>query len=246
MYLYTHKIAGAIDSSAMNATASDSFGDVLATSVVLLSSVIGWIFGLAIDGWCGLLVAIFIFYSGVSSARDTINPLLGQAPDPEFVTKIRSIVLSQPQIMGIHDLLVHDYGPGRRMISLHAEVNAQGSFVELHDLIDNIERELQQKLSCSAVIHMDPVITDDPEINELRHKVTDIVYRLDEQLTLHDFRIIRGPTHTNVIFDVVVPFHFKMTDAQLRSWLDKRIKQIDPSYFCVINIDKNQRTFCSA
>ena len=100
-------------------------------------------------------------------------------------------------------------------------------------------RELQQKLSCSAVIHMDPVITDDPEINELRHKVTDIVYRLDEQLTLHDFRIIRGPTHTNVIFDVVVPFHFKMTDAQLRSWLDERIKQIDPSYFCVINIDKN-------
>ena len=177
--------------------------------------------------------------TGVSSARDTINPLLGQAPDPEFVTKIRSIVLSHPQIMGIHDLLVHDYGPGRRMISLHAEVNAQGSFVELHDLIDNIERELQQKLSCSAVIHMDPVITDDPEINELRHKVTDIVYRLDEQLTLHDFRIIRGPTHTNVIFDVVVPFHFKMTDAQLRSWLDERIKQIDPSYFCVINIDKN-------
>ena len=233
------KIAGAIDSSAMNATASDSFGDVLATFVVLLSSVIGWIFGLAIDGWCGLLVAVFIFYSGVSSARDTINPLLGQAPDPEFVTKIRSIVLSHPQIMGIHDLLVHDYGPGRRMISLHAEVNAQGSFVELHDLIDNIERELQQKLSCSAVIHMDPVITDDPEINELRHKVTDIVYRLDEQLTLHDFRIIRGPTHTNVIFDVVVPFHFKMTDAQLRSWLDERIKQIDPSYFCVINIDKN-------
>ena len=239
MYFYNHKIAGAIDSSAMNATASDSFGDVLATFVVLLSSVIGWIFGLAIDGWCGLLVAIFIFYSGVSSARDTINPLLGQAPDPEFVTKIRSIVLSHPQIMGIHDLLVHDYGPGRRMISLHAEVNAQGSFVELHDLIDNIERELQQKLSCSAVIHMDPVITDDPEINELRHKVTDIVYRLDEQLTLHDFRIIRGPTHTNVIFDVVVPFHFKMTDAQLRSWLDERIKQIDPSYFCVINIDKN-------
>lgn len=239
MYFYNHKIAGAIDSSAMNATASDSFGDVLATSVVLLSSVIGWIFGLAIDGWCGLLVAIFIFYSGVSSARDTINPLLGQAPDPEFVTKIRSIVLSHPQIMGIHDLLVHDYGPGRRMISLHAEVNAQGSFVELHDLIDNIERELQQKLSCSAVIHMDPVITDDPEINELRHKVTDIVYRLDERLTLHDFRIIRGPTHTNVIFDVVVPFHFKMTDAQLRSWLDERIKQIDPSYFCVINIDKN-------
>ena len=146
MYFYNHKIAGAIDSSAMNATASDSFGDVLATSVVLLSSVIGWIFGLAIDGWCGLLVAIFIFYSGVSSARDTINPLLGQAPDPEFVTKSRSIVLSHPQIMGIHDLLVHDYGPGRRMISLHAEVNAQGSFVELHDLIDNIERELQQKL----------------------------------------------------------------------------------------------------
>ena len=235
-----HKIGTDIESETLLATAADARNDVITTAAVLAATVLTKLSGFTrLDGLMGLGVAAFILYSGAALVRDTINPLLGQAPDPEFVTKIRSIVLSHPQIMGIHDLLVHDYGPGRRMISLHAEVNAQGNFVELHDLIDNIERELQQKLSCSAVIHMDPVITDDPEINELRHKVTDIVYRLDEQLTLHDFRIIRGPTHTNVIFDVVVPFHFKMTDAQLRSWLDKRIKQIDPSYFCVINIDKN-------
>ena len=153
--------------------------------------------------------------------------------------RVQELVLAHREVSGIHDLVVHDYGPGRVMISLHAEVPASGSVMELHDTIDNIEQELHRKLGCEAVIHMDPIADDDGATAAVRAQVEELVNCIDPVMTLHDFRIIRGPTHTNVIFDVVVPFHFKMTDAQLRSWLDERIKQIDPSYFCVINIDKN-------
>ncbi|MDO4331114.1 MAG: cation diffusion facilitator family transporter [Eubacteriales bacterium] len=239
MHLYNKKIAEKIDSAAMRATAVDSLSDVLATTVVLAATLAEHFAGLRIDGWCGILVGLFICYAGINAARDTINPLLGQPPEKEFVQRIEQIVLSHPEILGIHDLIVHNYGPGRTMISVHAEVSAAGDILTLHDTIDNIERQLQTELQCSAVIHMDPIVTDDAETSHLKDMMTAVIKEMSPSLCLHDFRIVKGPTHTNIIFDVLVPYHFKMSDNQIRAFIEKRAKAIDPAYYTIINIDKD-------
>lgn len=238
MYLYNRRIAARIDSAAMKATAADSLNDCIATAAVLAASLIGHFTGVSIDGWCGLLVGIFIFRAGIEAAKDTINPLLGKAPDPAFVEHIRSTVLAHPEVLDVHDLLVHDYGPGRMMVSLHAEVPAEGDFLSLHDVIDNIERELQTTLSCSAVIHMDPVLTNDSETLRLHGIVSTLAKELDPAVSVHDLRLVKGPTHTNVIFDAAVPFQFKLDDAEIRAYFSEKIRRLDGSYFCVVNIDK--------
>lgn len=238
MYMYNHRISVRIDSAAMKATAADSLNDCIATAAVLASSLIGHFTGVSIDGWCGLIVGIFILRAGIEAAKDTIDPLLGKAPDPAFVEHIRSIVLSHPEVLDVHDLLVHDYGPGRMMISLHAEVPAEGDFLKLHDIIDNIERELQTTLSCSAVIHMDPVLTNDSETSRLHEIVSSLAKQLDPSVSVHDLRLVKGPTHTNVIFDVAVPFQFRMDDPEIRAYFSEKIRLLDGSYFCVVNIDK--------
>ena len=238
MYMYNHRISVRIDSAAMKATAADSLNDCIATAAVLASSLIGHFTGVSIDGWCGLIVGIFILRAGIEAAKDTIDPLLGKAPDPAFVEHIRSIVLSHPEVLDVHDLLVHDYGPGRMMISLHAEVPAEGDFLKLHDIIDNIERELQTTLSCSAVIHMDPVLTKDSETSHLHEIVSSLAKQLDPSVSVHDLRLVKGPTHTNVIFDVAVPFQFRMDDPEIRAYFSEKIRLLDGSYFCVVNIDK--------
>ena len=239
MYLYNRSTGRKIDSAAMMATAADSLSDMLSTSVVLIATLIGKFTGLQIDGWCGLLVGIFILYAGFSAAKDTISPLLGQPPQKEFVEKIESIVQSYPQVLGIHDLIVHDYGPGRVMISLHAEVPASGDMLHLHDTIDNIERQLHRELHCDAVIHMDPVMNDDEETQELKKQVTCCLHELDKSLNLHDFRIVKGPTHTNIIFDILVPFKFQLSDAEISRFIEEKIHSISASYYDVINIDKD-------
>ena len=239
MYLYNRSTGRKIDSAAMMATAADSLSDMLSTSVVLIATLIGKFTGLQIDGWCGLLVGIFILYAGFSAAKDTISPLLGQPPQKEFVEKIESIVQSYPQVLGIHDLIVHDYGPGRVMISLHAEVPASGDMLHLHDTIDNIERQLHRELHCDAVIHMDPVMNDDEETQELKKLVTCCLHELDKSLNLHDFRIVKGPTHTNIIFDILVPFKFQLSDAEISRFMEEKIHSISASYYAVINIDKD-------
>ena len=239
MYLYNRSTGRKIDSAAMMATAADSLSDMLSTSVVLIATLIGKFTGLQIDGWCGLLVGIFILYAGFSAAKDTISPLLGQPPQKEFVEKIESIVQSYPQVLGIHDLIVHDYGPGRVMISLHAEVPASGDMLHLHDTIDNIERQLHRELHCDAVIHMDPVMNDDEETQELKKQVTCCLHELDKSLNLHDFRIVKGPTHTNIIFDILVPFKFQLSDAEISRYMEEKIHSISASYYAVINIDKD-------
>ena len=239
MYLYNRSTGRKIDSAAMMATAADSLSDMLSTSVVLIATLIGKFTGLQIDGWCGLLVGIFILYAGFSAAKDTISPLLGQPPQKEFVEKIESIVQSYPQVLGIHDLIVHDYGPGRVMISLHAEVPASGDMLHLHDTIDNIERQLHRELHCDAVIHMDPVMNDDEETQELKKQVTCCLHELDKSLNLHDFRIVKGPTHTNSIFDILVPFKFQLSDAEISRFMEEKIHSISASYYAVINIDKD-------
>ena len=239
MYLYNRSTGRKIDSAAMMATAADSLSDMLSTSVVLIATLIGKFTGLQIDGWCGLLVGIFILYAGFSAAKDTISPLLGQPPQKEFVEKIESIVQSYPQVLGIHDLIVHDYGPGRVMISLHAEVPASGDMLHLHDTIDNIERQLHRELHCDAVIHMDPVMNDDEETQELKKQVTCCLHELDKSLNLHDFRIVKGPTHTNIIFDILVPFKFQLSDAEISRFMEEKIHSISASYYAVINIDND-------
>lgn len=238
MYLYNRSIGKKIKSEAMLATAKDSLSDTVSTSVVLLTTIVAHYTSLHLDGICGILVGLFIFYTGITSAKDTLNPLLGQAPDPEFVEEIEKHVMSFPGVIGIHDLIVHNYGPGRMMISLHAEVPADGDILELHDMIDNIERTLRDKLKCDAVIHMDPVCVGDPLVESLKKKISSFLTEMDPSITLHDFRIVKGPTHTNIIFDIVLPYDFKLSDDAVCSLLEYKIAELDASYFAVINVDK--------
>ena len=235
---YNRSIGRRINSAAMKATATDSLSDTLATTVVLIATLVGHFTGLHIDGPCGVLVGLFICYAGISAARDTISPLLGQAPEPEFVQQIHDIVMSYDGVIGIHDLIVHNYGPGRVLISLHAEVPADGDILSMHDMIDLIEHDLRDRLHCSAVIHMDPVCVGDQETNRLKMLVTGYLKEMDERLSLHDFRIVQGPTHTNIIFDIVVPYKFPMSDHELVEKVTNRIQRDNPNYFTVIEVDK--------
>lgn len=239
MFSYNRKIGKKIQSASMKAAAVDSLSDACATAVVLGCSLLGHYTGLLLDGYCGVLVGLFILYAGISAARETISLLLGQKPDEQFVQRIRQIVLSHKQVCGVHDLIVHDYGVGRRMISLHAEVPAEEDFLVMHDVIDHIENELYKKLACEATIHMDPVVTGNEHVNQLRKAAEHIGKQIDERLSIHDFRIVAGPTHTNLIFDIVVPYRFSMRDEELIDCIAKEVQaQIGEEYFVVIRIDK--------
>lgn len=238
MALYNTAVSKKIESAAMKATATDSLGDSLATMVVLISTLICKFTSVNIDGYCGVVVGLFILYAGYSAAKDTISPLLGQPPKKELIERIEELVTAHPEILGIHDLIVHDYGPGRVMVSLHAEVDSTGNIMEIHDLIDNIEKELSHQCHCEAVIHMDPILLNDPLTDSLHGQVEQILHGLDETLKLHDFRVVPGPTHTNIIFDILLPFDFKMSDDEVVSYLQKEIHRIDESYYAVIQVDK--------
>lgn len=239
MYLYNRMISRKIGSAAMMATAKDSLSDTLATSVVLLCTLLSHFQDLHIDGWCGVLVGLFILYAGYDAARDTINPLLGQAPDPAFVRQVESLVLSYPDILGVHDLIVHNYGPGRIMISVHAEVPADGDILALHDTIDNIEHALKSRLLCEAVIHMDPVCTNDAETVSLRETVSALAREIGGSLSIHDLRLVKGTTHTNVIFDLLIPYDFPMSDEKTVDLIREKITALDRKYIAVINVDKS-------
>lgn len=238
MFYYNRTLGKKLDSAAMSATAMDSISDCLATTVVLIATLVGHFTSITIDGWCGLLVGLFICRAGIMAAKETIGPLLGQPPSPEFVEQVSNIVMSYEEVIGLHDLIVHDYGPGRVLISLHAEVPADGDILTLHDVIDTIEQELKTTLNCHAVIHMDPVQVGDEETDRLKAMVKDIIAQIDSSLTIHDFRIVTGPTHTNLIFDVVTPFDFRLTDPELTALIQEKVKQENPSYFTVIQVDK--------
>lgn len=239
MFLYNRGIGRKINSSAMAATAMDSLSDSIATTAVLVASLVGHFTNLNIDGWVGVLVALFILKSGLDAAKDTISPLLGQPPAPEFVQEIHDLVMAHSGVCGIHDLVVHDYGPGRCMISLHAEVPANENILDLHDEIDNIETELAKKLNCDAVIHMDPVVTDDGITQETRRKVEMLVHAIDDQITIHDFRMVSGPTHTNLIFDAAVPFNFRLTDKEVAAKIREAVRALNGNYFAVVKVEKS-------
>lgn len=239
MAYYNHSIGKKIESAAMGATATDSLSDSCATTVVLIATIVGKLTGLQIDGYCGVLVGIFIFYAGINAAKDTLNPLLGQPPEEEFVEQIEALVLKHDEVSGVHDLIVHDYGPGRMMISLHAEVPANGDILELHDVIDNIEHELGNELKCDAVIHMDPVVTGDERVDKLKIQMKEILAEIDGKISMHDFRVVTGPTHTNLIFDIVVPFGYKVKDEELIEMIQEKVKEeMGENHFTVIQVDK--------
>ena len=237
MSLYNRRIGKKINSAAMAATAADSISDAISTSAVLAAMLVAKFSGLMIDGYVGMIVAVLILISGVKAAKETIAPLLGQAPETEFVQQIERIVMSHPPICGIHDLVVHDYGPGRVMISLHAEVPAGGDMLELHDVIDNAEIALRRELNCEAVIHMDPIVTDDGITSELRAKVSKLVKTIDERITIHDFRIVPGNTHTNLIFDAVVPFDIGISAQEVSERISRLVSEMDSNYFAVVLVE---------
>ncbi len=239
MFAYNRSIGKRLGSSAMEAAAQDSISDTAATAVVLVSGIVGRLTGLNIDAWCGIAVALFILYSGIMAARDTVSPLLGQPPEAELVEQIRRIVLGHGEIQGLHDLIVHDYGPGRRMISLHAEVPEHADLRATHEVIDTVEQELREQLGCEAVVHMDPIVTDDAETAQAFMTVARIVTAEDERLSLHDFRMVKGPTRSNLIFDMVVPYGFHMKDEELVKEICDRVRSCNPSWNAVINIDKS-------
>jgi len=238
MAFYNRRLGKQLNSTAMQATAMDSLSDSVATTAVLAATLVSRFTGLMIDGWCGLLVALFILWSGFHAAKDTIDPLLGTPPTHEFVEQIRDLVMAHPAIIGIHDLIVHDYGPGRMMISLHAEVSASENVLALHDEIDNVENELRAKLGCEAVIHMDPIVTDDGITEETRQRVASLVHCIDDTISIHDFRMVAGPTHTNVIFDAVVPFQFRLTDAEVEEKIRTAVRALDGNYFAVVHVER--------
>ena len=238
MFYYNRSLSKKLDSAAMKATSVDSLSDTVATTLVLIATVISKYTGLILDGWFGILVGIFIVYTGGSTLKETIDLLIGQPPKKEFIDEIREIVLGHSLVYGVHDLIVHDYGPGRRMISLHAEVAVDGDIQDIHEQIDHIEHELQEKLNCSATIHMDPIGTDDKEVLEMKEKVEEMVQSLDENFSMHDFRMAKGPTRTNLIFDVEVPRKTSLTDNEIMNRLKEQVHGLPGSkYFAVIQID---------
>ena len=227
-----------IGSAAMAATAADSISDAVATAAVLAGTLVNRFAHVNIDGWVGLAVAVFILRSGWGAAKDTINPLLGESPDPELVKQLRDLVLSHPQVVGMHDLIIHDYGPGRRLCSFHAEVPQDADILDAHDAIDHIEREIKEKFGIETTVHMDPIATADEKVNQLRRQVADLARVVEPEMTIHDFRVVRGPTHTNVIFDAVVPHKCRLTDEEVLQRLRQAVSALDPAYQAVIQIDR--------
>ena len=227
-----------IGSAAMAATAADSLSDAVATAAVLVGTLVNRFAHVNIDGWVGLAVAVFILRAGWGAARDTINPLLGESPDPELVKQLRDLVLSHPQVVGMHDLIIHDYGPGRRLCSFHAEVPQDADILAAHDAIDHIEREIQEKFGIETTVHMDPIATDDEKVTQLRARVAALAQAVEPEMTIHDFRVVEGPTHTNVIFDAVVPHRCRLSDQEVRERLSRAVTALDSAYQAVIQIDR--------
>ncbi len=238
MYYYNSACSVKFKSAVMKATARDSISDCVATGVVLISILIYKYTGVSLDGYAGILVSGFIIYTGIVSAKDTINPLLGSKPDPEYVKKIYEFVNSYKDVYGVHDLVIHDYGAGRTMISLHVEVPAEGNFVELHDTVDSIERRLNEVLGCHAVIHMDPVFVNDEDTNRMKRLSELVVKSIDESLTIHDFRMITGKHHTTLVFDVIEPFEIGKSEAELKKIIEDKFKTLPGNLTAVVVIDR--------
>ena len=239
MYMgsFNKKAGALIDSTSLKAAAQDSYNDVLSTFATLVSLCLSLVTDLPIDGIIGMIVSLMVLKSGIDIFKDTVDPLLGQAPDKQLVQDIHDFVLSFDKVQGIHDFMMHDYGPGRQYMTLHAEVNSNDNIMEIHDQIDLIEREVLEKFNILTTIHMDPIDMDDELTNQLKNQVNELVKSINSEYSIHDFRIVSGPTHTNMIFDVVVPSYDEISHEKLRQMIDKKVKALNESYFCVIQVE---------
>ena len=238
--LFNSTLGKRISSTALLATAADSRNDVLATGVVLLAALVQYFTRWQIDAVLGLGVALFILWSGWNLIRETISPLLGEAASPELRELIVDYISEQPHVLGFHHLMVHDYGPGQRFASLHVEMDMRDDPLYCHELIDDMERECLRSHNIHLVIHYDPVVTDDPELNEMRERVTRFFMEKDERMTIHDFRMVRGTGHTNLIFDVAMPANLRGQEKTLKKELEARLRTDDIIYYTVITFDLAQ------
>ncbi|WP_295211102.1 cation diffusion facilitator family transporter [Ruminococcus sp.] len=227
-----------INSTALRASAADSLSDCAATGAVIIAMLISSLTGVNIDGYVGVLVAVFIFWSGFNTCRDSVSPLLGSKPDKEFVQEIIDTAMSYPNIIGIHDLLVHDYGVGNSVISFHAEVPCEMNFMAAHELIDSVEEDMKKKYKCAVSIHMDPVADNDEETNAAKQVAIEVAKSIDERLSIHDFRMTKGENRANLIFDLVIPFDFCLSDDEVIDKVSRRLSEFDSRYNAVINVDK--------
>ena len=238
MFLFNRSLGKRIGSASLRATAADSRNDCVTTSAVLLAAVVERLTSLRVDGWMGIAVAVFILYSGWNLARETISPLLGENADEELRQSIVDYIAAQPRVLGYHDLMVHDYGPGQRFASLHVEMDKNEEPMLCHELIDDMERECLQSHNIHLVIHYDPVVTDDPELTRLREAVKSLLAIRDSRLSIHDFRMVPGEGHTNLIFDVSLPLELRGQEADIRSGLEKALAAVEgKTYHCVITYD---------
>ncbi len=235
---FNRKIAKKINSSVLKATATDSLSDAIATSIVLTSMLVSLFTDFNIDGYMGVGVSIFVFIAGIKILVETKNSILGSSPDPETVESISKIALEYPEILGIHDMVVHNYGAGNTIASLHAEVDGAENVFHTHDVIDNIEVRLFSELGVRATIHMDPIVTDDERVNTLKADTLALIKEIDDRLNLHDFRFVEGRTHSNLIFDISAPFELKLSDNDLKRAVSDKLSKKDPNYFAVITIDR--------
>ena len=239
MAAFNSSIGNRIQSEAMKATTTDSLNDCISTAAVLGGMLIFYFFGWNLDGIIGVLVACFVLWGGYGSIKDTLNPLLGEVPDEELVKNIEDMVMRHDMVIGVHDMIVHDYGPGRRIVSLHAEVPANVDIMDAHDMIDHIEMRLMQEYQCEATIHMDPVVTDDEQTTKTKEKVEELVRQYNETLSIHDFRMVTGKTHTNVIFDLVIPYGKQYQVSKIVREIRQKIHNDMPdNYFAVIKVDR--------
>ena len=237
MSSFNKKAGELIDSTSLKAASQDSLNDVIATFATLITLCLSVVTDLPIDGMIGTIVSLVVLKSGIDIFKDTVDPLLGQAPDKELVEQIYKTVMSYDKVMGIHDFMMHDYGPGRVFMTFHAEVDCRDDIMVIHDQIDLIEREMLDKFHILTTIHMDPIDMNDELTNKLREKIRFLVNDINETYSIHDFRIVTGPTHTNLIFDVLVPSNDQIKHSILKKQIEEKVKEIDQSYFCVIQID---------
>jgi len=236
--IFNRTIGKRIGSSVIRATATDSLSDAVATAAVLVAVLIAHFTGFYTDAYMGIAVGSLIFVAGIRILNDTKNSILGSAPEPEVVEGIVAITKEYPEVLGIHDMVVHNYGPGNTIASFHAEVDGSVNAFITHDVIDTVERRLWQEMSVRATVHMDPIVTDDERVSALRDAVREAVQGIDERLGIHDFRFVEGKTHSNLIFDVSVPFEIKDSDDEIKRAISLRLSELDPNYFAVITVDR--------
>ena len=237
LFFFYRKIAKKANASSVRAASIDSLTDCIATTLVLVSAIVARFWNIAIDGWVGIFVAVFIIYAGVKAAKETIDLLLGSPPDPAFIQEIYDFTKEYPRIVGIHDVMVHDYGPGRQIVSFHAEVPSDSDINIAHEEVDQMERDMHAKFGCIVTIHLDPIVINDPAVNEMRALAQAAAKSVHPDFTIHDFRMTKGETNINLIFDLVLPADCTMAPEEAEALVNERIREVVPNCFCVIRVE---------